>query len=305
VTTSSIIYLLSYVPYYYTAIQIEVVFGQASITIDLIIQSTIAAITLIYKVHIMKAQIVFALTLSSLAHSGNGFISHLPNNPSRTFGVIHHNILASLHMASVGGEEEGTFSKVTESESDIATPFVESGTDNYIDCNIDSVATVGGSEYFIGVPCDYSVALCYFDEEGGLCPADLDDNEMMDSVFPVAESIVEEEFGEELALMRTPQTLTLVGELELGGEEDDDYEFDLEDMDDEEEEVEILLSFDHDGKEFNLVRLLDPVLLVAKSDPGNVDARILLSPEESDKVMPYLEEMILDYQEEMDSQQSA
>lgn len=208
-------------------------------------------------------------------------------------------------MASVGDEEEGTFNKVAESESDVATPFFDATSDNYIDCYIDSVATVDGAEYFIGVPCDYSVALCYFDENGGLCPVDLEDDEMMDSVFPVAEGIVEEEFGEELALMRTPQTLTLVGELELGGEDDDDYEFDEDEMDDEEEEVEILLSFDHDGKEFNLVRLLDPVLLVAKSDPKNTDARILLTPEESDKVMPYLEEMILDYQEEVDSQQSA
>lgn len=58
------------------------------------------------------------------------------------------------------------------------------------------------------------MALGYVDErEGGLVPLELDDP-MMDDVFPVAELIIEEEFGEELSLQRTPQTLTLVGELE-------------------------------------------------------------------------------------------
>ena len=47
------------------------------------------------------------------------------------------------------------------------------------------------------------------DEGDELIPVELD-SELMNSVFPVAESIVEEEFGDELGLQRTPQTLTLV-----------------------------------------------------------------------------------------------
>ena len=35
-------------------------------------------------------------------------------------------------------------------------------------------------------------------------------------------------------------------------------------MDDADEEVEILVSFEEDGREYHLVRLLDPVLLVGK-----------------------------------------
>ena len=50
-----------------------------------------------------------------------------------------------------------------------------------------------------------------------------------------------------------------------------------------------------------MVRLLDPVLLVTRPDEANSQARILLTPDESDEVMPYIEEMILDYQEEIDS----
>jgi hypothetical protein len=150
------------------------------------------------------------------------------------------------------------------------------------------------------VPCDYAVALCYFDQEEQLIPVELDD-EMMDDVFPVAAGIVEEEFGEELSLHKTPQTLTLVGELEEDDDDDDeDSDDDDDDMEDGEEEVEILLSFEHRGKEFNLVRLLDPVLLVGKEDPENPERRILLSLEESEKVMPVLEGMFLEFHEERD-----
>lgn len=101
----------------------------------------------------------------------------------------------------------------------------------------------------------------------------------MDDIFPICESIVQEEFGEELVLQRTPQTLTLVGELETD-EDDDEYDDEDEDNltdesnlddgnededDNDEEDVELLLSFEHRGKEFNLVRLLDPTLLVGKN----------------------------------------
>lgn len=219
---------------------------------------------------------------------------HIPCTTSRT---------TTLNMIGTGDDEDASLDKLDDSESEVPTPFVDPETGSFIECFIDSVATVKGLKYSIGVPCDYSVALCYFDKDGELNPVDLEDHDLMSDVFPVAESIVEEEFGEELALMRTPQTLTLVGELELG-EDDDEYEFDTDEMQDEEEEVEILLSFDHDGKEFNLVRLLDPVLLVARADEGNLQTRILLSPRESDEVMPYIEEMILDYQEEIDSKAS-
>merc|ERR1712071_408436 len=198
------------------------------------------------------------------------------------------------------GESANT---LIETASDEPTPFVDPESGSFIDCYVDSIATIEGIEYSIGSPCDYAVALCYFDDRGELNPVELDaafDKEgLMDDVFPVAERIVEEEFGEELALVRTPQTLTLVGELELDGEDQDDYQLDEDEMEDGEEEVEILITFEHNGKEYNLVRLLDPVLLVGKKD-GNSLSRTLLSKEESDKIMPYLEEMILDYQEEKD-----
>ncbi len=109
---------------------------------------------------------------------------------------------------------------------------------------------------------------------------------------------MEDEFGEELTLERTPQTLTLVGELEEGGEDEEDDEED-EFIEDDEEDVEILLSFEHEDTEYCLVRLLDPVLLVGKSMSEDDQKVQLLTTQESDKVMPILEEMFLNAQEEM------
>mmetsp|Transcript_5854 Transcript_5854/g.16437 ORF Transcript_5854/g.16437 Transcript_5854/m.16437 type:complete len:284 (-) Transcript_5854:187-1038(-) len=77
--------------------------------------------------------------------------------------------------------------------------------------------------------------------------------------------------------------------------EDDEYD------DDEEEEVEVLLSFEHRGKDFNLVRLLDPILLVGKVDPSAPDNRLLLTPTESDQIMPLLEKAFLDFHDDDDN----
>jgi hypothetical protein len=189
--------------------------------------------------------------------------------------------------------------RVPDDEDDTPIPFIDGDSSSFIECYADSVAFVEGVEYTIGIPCDYSVALCYFEGEN-LIPVELNDA-LMDDVFPIAETIVAEEFGEELVLQRTPQTLTLVGELDLDeGDEDDeddeDDDDDDEDLEDGEEEVDVLLTFDHRGTEFNLVRLLDPILLVGKTDPERPDMRNLLSPEESDKIMPILEEMFLEFQ---------
>jgi hypothetical protein len=174
----------------------------------------------------------------------------------------------------------------------VPIPFLDRAGNSFIECYADSLAVVNGVEYTIGVPCDYSVALCYFDENQELIPVELDDA-LMDDIFPLAESIVAEEFGEELVLQRTPQTLTLVGELEEDDEEDFEEDDDIDEDEEDEEEVEVLLSFEYKDKEFNLVRLLDPILLVGKVDPEATDNRILLTPGESDDVMPVLEEMFL------------
>jgi hypothetical protein len=183
---------------------------------------------------------------------------------------------------------------VSNDDSQVPIPFMDLESNSFIECYVDAVAEVDGVEYTIGVPCDHAVALCYFDEDNQLVPVELED-ELMDDVFPIAESIVAEEFGEELVLQRTPQTLTLVGELDEDDEDQEDDDDD-DDNDEDEEEVEVLLSFEHRDMEFNLVRLLDPVLLVGKEIVAG--QRVLLSPDESEKVMPELEKMFLDFHDE-------
>ena len=196
------------------------------------------------------------------------------------------------------------FRQIPSEEEGIPIPFVDVDGQNFIECYADSIAEVDGVEYTIGVPCDYAVALCYFRDDEQLVPLELDDPKM-DEIFPIAESIVEEEFGDELVLQRTPQTLTLVGELEEDDEEEDDEDFgvddddDDDDDDDEDEEVEVLVAFEQDGRQYNLVRMLDPMLLVGKMDEEETDRRILLTPEESDKVMPVLEDMFLEFREDV------
>lgn len=152
----------------------------------------------------------------------------------------------------------------TDEDDDSVISFVDmsSSGERAIDCYVDSVATLDGVEYTIGIPCDYAVALCYFEEDEQLVPIELDDP-LMDDIFPVAEGIIEDEFGEELVLLRTPQTLTLIGELEEN-ETDGDEDIGDEEVEETEEEVEILVSFEEEGREYHLVRLLDPILLVGK-----------------------------------------
>ncbi len=101
------------------------------------------------------------------------------------------------------------FEKMTEDDDQVIA-FMDVNGDKSIDCYVDSYATVDGVEYTIGSPCDYAVALCYFEGDDQLVPIELDDP-LMDDIFPIAEGIIEDEFGEELVLLRTPQTLTLVG----------------------------------------------------------------------------------------------
>lgn len=219
----------------------------------------------------------------------------------RTTSTTNDNLLAiekcttttSLTMSPAHSQD--SLQKLPE-DDDTPITFLDVDGSSFIECYADSVAVVNGVEYTIGSPCDNAVSLCYFDEDEQLIPIELDEP-LMDDIFNIAARIVEDEFGEELSLQRTPQTLTLIGELEEGesdeeDEEDDDY------ADDDEEDVEVLLAFEHEDTEYCLVRLLDPVLLVGKAISVDDQRVKLLTTEESDEVMPILEEMFLKAQEE-------
>lgn len=246
----------------------------------------------------MRTQINFLL-VASITSSANAF-SGFSVGPRAFVTTSAYTRQQNTCLAAAASDDVPKLEMIPNEQEGVPMPFVDTAQNTFIECYADSVTTLDGVKYTIGCPCDYAVALTYFDEDEQLIPVELDD-EMMDDVFSVAESIVDEEFGEELSLQRTPQTLTLVGELEEDDEDDDDEDDDDDDLEDGEEEVEVLLSFEHRGKEFNLVRLLDPVLLVGKDDPENPERMLLLTPEESEKVMPTLESMFLEFADEQDS----
>jgi hypothetical protein len=234
---------------------------------------------------------------------------HPRHQLSFTFGHIQQQrrrpSKLNIEFTASSAGDEPILTRVSEEDEGVPIPFVDKEGNRFIECYADSIATVEGEEYTIGVPCDYCVALCYTDGDNNLVPVELNDK-LMDDIFPIAENVISEEFGEELVLQRTPQTLTLVGELEEDEDEEDDDEDgddDEEDNDDNdrfdgEEEVELLLTFDHRDREYSLVRLMDPVLLVGRTDADRPDMRVLLTPEESNEIMPVLESAFLRYHED-------
>lgn len=271
----------------------------------------------LYLLAILPATAAFALTPKFVDCNKVAFITQ----PTAAHGICRHATIlsANSNKHSQSGHAEPGLQRVPVELEGVPIPFVDIAGRSFIECYADSIANINGVQYTIGVPCDNAVALCYYNDKEDLVPIELDD-EIMDDVFSIAEGIVSEgthanvtylerwcgggrysslisvpisllvhkEFGEELLLQRTPQTLTLVGELEEDKDEDED-EASLDDDDDtSSEEVEMLLSFEHQGKEYNLVRLLNPLLLVGKLDEKNPVNRLLLTPEEADSVMPTL-----------------
>jgi Protein of unknown function (DUF3727) len=226
----------------------------------------------------------------------------------RTFGRrsgtgFRHYATAALHPVSA--DMEG-----------VPIPFIDRTTNTFIDCYADCWCQLDGITYTVGVPCDTAVSICRMGPVGQLIT--LDEAEI-DDVFSVAAAALQDEFDEELVLQRTPQTLTLAGELVDDDDDDDDDEDDDDEVQDEldhtdsseddedvgteedeegDESVELLMSFDHRGAEYVLVRMLDPVLLVGVLNDGEgpeIKKRYLLTVEESEKVMPVLEDMFLEY----------
>jgi len=231
----------------------------------------------------------FSISPLSQRHEFVNFLAHSSQGVPASLGLGTNRRHFSIEMSK--DDTEYALKLIPVNKEDIPIAFIDRSSSTFIDCYADAMAIVGEEEYTIGSPCDNSVALCYSDDEDELVPIELDED-LMDKIFPVAARIIEEEFGEELTLARTPQTLTLMGELEEG---DSDEERDLGANDDDEEDVELLVAFEHEGRGYNLVRLIDPVLLVGRNTRNDDSKCYLLSPEEADEVMPLLEEMFLQH----------
>ena len=196
-------------------------------------------------------------------------------------------------------------------------------SNRHVECFWDWSLGVGGvtgdkdrKVYFVLHPINDAVAICRLDESGELEPLDPDATDM-DAVFPVAAALFAEEGG--LRLQRTPTVLTLQGDIYADGDDDhtDDEDgagdddgdtekngFYLDEAhggDPDDDVVELLAEFEIEDDAYALVRLLEPVCLIAQPiDDIGVQSNdtpptecVLLSDEEGESVAPTLEGAIL------------
>jgi len=162
-------------------------------------------------------------------------------------------------------------------------PFTESSPttskgEPIVECYVDAIATIDNTQYMVGHTCDHAIDIVFIDEEDELVPIEIEDD-LMDDIFPMAAKAMKEEFPD-CTLRRTPASLTLEGDL---GEEDEE---------DDEATAELLVTFEYDGTEYNVVRPFDLMLLVATTDENNPEQNILIDDEKAEEVMPTLMEML-------------
>ena len=110
-----------------------------------------------------------------------------------------------------------------------------------------------------------------------------------------AERMVEEEFDDGLALVRSTGVLTVVGQLDDDDEEegeDEGADQDEERWQEDEEAVELLLSFEFEDREYNLVRLLEPVLMLGRVEKDGV--RLLSEDERGEDIIKKAESFMME-----------
>jgi len=197
----------------------------------------------------------------------------------------------------------------------------EPSTGRVIECYLDCMAIIDDVEYAVAYPRDWCVAIATENEDGILDPMDPTDP-FMDELYPVMAETLRED---DIELLRTPVTFTLQGEFEDDdetGEEDEDWiddddeeleddndedaeldmapeDFEIEEgvepkpsnnLEDFEEEADLIATFWYNDKEYSLLKMLDPVLIVAKQISGNKYQ--LIGEEEAEKVNPKVEFLI-------------
>ena len=165
------------------------------------------------------------------------------------------------------------------------------GEESVIECYVDAIAKINDVDYSVGFPVDHAVDIAVIEEdedgEEGLTLLETDEP-IMDKLFAIAKQMIEQD-DSKLALYRTPATLTLAGNLGMDDDEDEDNE---EEDEDGVVAADLLLSFEYEGQEYNLVKPTDLMLLVGKEDGDNKEQRVLITDEESEELMPTLVEML-------------
>mmetsp|Transcript_46461 Transcript_46461/g.67954 ORF Transcript_46461/g.67954 Transcript_46461/m.67954 type:complete len:301 (-) Transcript_46461:283-1185(-) len=287
------------------------------------------------KATLFRVVLVTLLAVVSLFQTSNGFL--VPScSPNKYFAGYHRK--SQLLVTKI--------EEVPEEEANELYVLEEPETGKVIECYLDSFAIINDVRYAIAFPKDWAVSIATENEDGILDPIDPSD-EIMDDMFPwLADYLAKDD----IEIMHTPVTLTLMGEF-MEDDEDDDEDDDEEWEDEEEEEidwvkedgesaelrevtpeelealnlkmaeqgggedlvasadslvgegaasthdletledeVDLIATFWYKEKEYSLLKLLDPVLMVAKHREGN--RYELLSEEEAEDVNPKIEYLV-------------
>lgn len=163
-------------------------------------------------------------------------------------------------------------------------------TGRAIDCYIEHEAEVDGTKYVLLLPEDSTITVFAWTEDEEEEPRIVEDEAEIEQIFADAKAVLSEQ---NLTLKQTAYTLTVAGELPpLDDEEINQQD---EDSDFQGEEYQFLASFYHEEQEYGIYTPLDPILFFARLDKKGEPH--LLSPEESEKLQPLLEEWLFDADE--------
>ncbi|MGA7954911.1 MAG: DUF3727 domain-containing protein [Gloeobacterales cyanobacterium] len=141
--------------------------------------------------------------------------------------------------------------------------------------------------------------MAWSDDEEEPTLEDLDDEEVV-KVFPNARAVLAEQ---DLSLLDSAYVLVVEGDVPAPDEEDEEEEEDsiytICEEEGEEEEYQLLASFLEDEREYAVFTPLEPVILFVELDQteGSKTAR-LLTPKETDELMPVFEEFLRQQEDE-------
>jgi hypothetical protein len=162
-------------------------------------------------------------------------------------------------------------------------------------CQVEITIEVDREEYLLLRPIDHAVYIFAWgegDDEEDQLLLDIEEEEL-DRIFSIAQAVLSEQ---NLKLQRTAYTLTASGELPEELDEDEVFTIDAEDEEASEEFLE-LAHFFYEEQEYSIFTSLDPLMFFAKLDgKGNPQ---LLTPEEIQRIQPYVEEHLMDPDEKI------
>lgn len=167
-------------------------------------------------------------------------------------------------------------------------------TGKALPCHIEATIVVDDVDYMLLQPVDHSVQIFAWeegDEEEEEFLVDVSEEEEIDLIFAIAQAVLAEQ---NLTLKRTAFTLTVGGELPEVVE-DEVFTIDTEEENGSEEFQE-LAQFFYEEQAYSVFTSLDPLMFFAKL--GEDGKPQLLTPEELSVIQPYIEDQLIDIDED-------